>query len=230
MNIEMNLQKKKENLIEYYKRSKIASSSKVIKAFMRVPREKFVRPNNINQAYDDHPLPIGYGQTISAPHMAIIMCELLELKEGDKVLEIGGGSGYHAAICAAIVAPPNSKNPGHVFTIERIPELVRFARENLKKAGFSEFVTVIEGDGTQGYPEEAPYNAILVTAAGPEVPEPLVEQLEIGGKLIIPIGGRMMYQELILVEKRKPDKIIQRRKGGVAFVPLIGKYGWEDKY
>ncbi len=229
MKLKMDLQKKKEKLVDYYKRTKTASSKEVIDAFMRVPREKFVRPNHVSQSYDDHPLPIGQGQTISAPHMAFIMCELLELKEGDKVLEVGSGSGYHAAICAAIVAPPKSANPGHIYTVERIPELAEFARENLASAGFSDVVTVISGDGTLGYPEEAPYDAILVTAAGPKVPEPLLEQLNVGGKLIIPVGGRMMYQELILAKRVKPDKVVQKRRGGVAFVPLIGKHGWESK-
>ncbi|HUY01087.1 MAG TPA: protein-L-isoaspartate(D-aspartate) O-methyltransferase [Candidatus Deferrimicrobium sp.] len=227
MEQEMDLEKKKEQLLDYYKFSKTAKSKEVIEAFRRVPREDFIHPSQRSQAYEDHPLPIGHGQTISAPHMAFIMCELLELKEGDKVLEIGGGSGYHAAMCAAIVAPPKSQNPGHVYTIERVPALVEFARENLKKAGFSDLVTVIEGDGTLGYPEKAPYDAIQVTAAGPKVPEPLVEQLKVGGRLVIPVGGRHMYQELVLVKKVKPDKVIQKNVGGVAFVPLIGKHGWD---
>ena len=161
--------------------------------------------------------------------MAFIMCELLELKEGDVVLEIGGGSGYHAAICAETVAPPGSKNPGHVYTVERILELVEFAKQNLEKSGYTELVTVMLGDGTLGYPESAPYDAILVTAAGPKIPDPLTEQLKVGGKLVIPIGGRLMYQDLVLVEKVRPDKIIQRNVGGVAFVPLIGKYGWKNE-
>jgi protein-L-isoaspartate(D-aspartate) O-methyltransferase len=160
--------------------------------------------------------------------MAFIMCELLELKEGEKVLEIGSGSGYHAAICAELVAPSGAKNPGHVFTVERIPELVEFARENLANSGYSDSVTVILGDGTLGYPEEEPYNGILVTAAGPKVPPPLVDQLSLGGKLVIPVGGQGMYQELMLVEKQKSGKVIQKNVGGVAFVPLVGKYGFEE--
>ncbi|MFX1295906.1 MAG: protein-L-isoaspartate O-methyltransferase [Promethearchaeota archaeon] len=157
------------------------------------------------------------------------MCELLELKVGDIVLEIGAGSGYHAAICSEIIAPQKNsenKNAGHVYTVERISELAEFAKNNLAKSSYSEIVTVIEGDGTLGYPEKAPYDAILVTAAGPKVPEPLIEQLKVGGKLVIPIGPRGMYQELILIEKVKPDKVIQKKVGGVAFVPLIGEHGW----
>ncbi len=222
----MDLEDKKEKLIEYYKRYKYAKSAEVIEAFNRVPRELFVHPHQTIHSYDDNPLPIGHGQTISAPHMAFIMCEILELKEGEIVLEIGAGSGYHAAICAAIVSPPGSLNPGHVYTVERIPELVEFARNNLKQAGFADSVTVIEGDGTIGYPEKAPYDAIQVTAAGPKVPEPLIEQLKVGGRLIIPIGGRHMYQELILVIKEKPNKIVEKKCGGVAFVPLVGKHGF----
>lgn len=160
--------------------------------------------------------------------MAFIMCELLELKEGEKVLEVGSGSGYHAAICAELVAPSGAKNSGHVFTVERIPELVEFAKNNLAKSGYSDSVTVILGDGTCGYPEEAPYNGILVTAAGPRVPPPLVDQLCLCGKLVIPVGGQGMYQELILVEKQKSGKVIQKNVGGVAFVPLVGKYGFEE--
>ncbi|MHA1650936.1 MAG: protein-L-isoaspartate O-methyltransferase [Candidatus Helarchaeota archaeon] len=222
----MDLKKKKERLLEYYRHSKTATCKEVIDAFMRVPREDFVLPHQRDQAYDDHPLPIGHGQTISAPHMAFIMCELLELKEGDIVLEVGAGSGYHAAICAEIVAPPNCTNPGHVYTVERIPELAEFAKKNLAKAGYADKVTVIIGDGTLGYPEKAPYDAILVTAAGPKVPEPLIEQLKIGGRLVIPVGARHMYQDLVLVEKIKENKIIRKKVGGVAFVPLIGEHGW----
>jgi protein-L-isoaspartate(D-aspartate) O-methyltransferase len=222
----MDLEKKKQSLLEYYRRTGTAKVKEVIEAFNRVPREGFVHEHQRGQVYNDHPLPIGSGQTISAPHMAFIMCEMLELKEGDRVLEIGAGSGYHAAMCAEIVAPPKSKNPGHVYSIERIHELAEFARKNIAKSGYSDKVTVIEGDGTLGYPEKAPYDAVLVTAAGPKVPDPLVEQLKVGGKLIIPVGARHMYQDLVLVEKVKPDKVVQKKRGGVAFVPLIGEHGW----
>jgi protein-L-isoaspartate(D-aspartate) O-methyltransferase len=224
----MDLEKRKEQLLNYYKHSKIAKSQEVIDAFMKVPRENFLHSYQRDQAYEDHPLPIGQGQTISAPHMAFIMCDLLELKEGDKVLEIGSGSGYHAAICAELVAPSGSEHPGHVFTVERIAELVEFAQMNLANSGYSESVTVILGDGTLGYPEAAPYDAILVTAAGPKVPPPLVDQLNIGGKLVIPVGGQGMYQELVLVEKSRSGKVTQKNVGGVAFVPLVGQYGFRE--
>jgi protein-L-isoaspartate(D-aspartate) O-methyltransferase len=126
------------------------------------------------------------------------------------------------------VAPSGSEHPGHVFTVERITELVEFAQMNLANSGYSESVTVILGDGTLGYPEAEPYDAILVTAAGPKVPPPLVDQLNIRGKLVIPVGGQGMYQELVLVQKLPSGKITQKNVGGVAFVPLVGKYGFKE--
>ncbi|MHA1605123.1 MAG: methyltransferase domain-containing protein [Candidatus Freyarchaeota archaeon] len=156
------------------------------------------------------------------------MCDVLELEEGMKVLEVGTGSGYHAALCAEIVAPTGSKSKGHIYTIERIPELVDFALENLERAGYLDRVTVITGDGSVGYPEMAPYDAILVTAAAPKVPVPLVEQLTVGGRLALPIGTLFMYQELIVIEKLEDGKTKKHRFGSVAFVPLIGRFGFRN--
>ncbi|MEM1728480.1 MAG: protein-L-isoaspartate O-methyltransferase [Candidatus Jordarchaeales archaeon] len=159
--------------------------------------------------------------------MCVLMCDLLKLREGMKVLEVGTGSGYHAALCAEIVAPEGGKH-GHVYTIERIEELVDFARRNLEKTGYGDRVTVILGDGTLGYPPEAPYDAILVTAAGPSIPEPLLTQLAPRGRMVIPIGRFYYNQTLVVVEKDEEGKIKKRDYGPVSFVPLIGRYGWEQ--
>ncbi len=159
-----------------------------------------------------------------------MMCDVLELEEGMKVLEVGTGSGYHAALCAEIVAPTGSKSKGHVYTIERIPELVDFAMENLKRAGYLNRVTVSTGDGSMGYKDMAPYDAILVTAAAPKVPQPLVDQLTVGGKLALPVGSLYMYQELIVIEKLEKGKTKRHRFGSVAFVPLVGKFGFKDSW
>jgi protein-L-isoaspartate(D-aspartate) O-methyltransferase len=160
--------------------------------------------------------------------MVSIMDEALELEVGHKVLEVGGGSGWHAATIAEIVAPSNASKEkwGHVYTVERIAELAAFAKDNLEKAGYGDRITVIHQDGTLGYPEEAPYNRILVAAAGPEVPKPLIQQLEDEGILLVPVGGAQSYQTLVRIRK-KDKKIIEENLGGVAFVPLIGKHGFE---
>ncbi len=157
--------------------------------------------------------------------MCVIMAEILDLEVGMKVLEVGTGSGYHAALIAEIVAPSNEKASGHVFSIERVKKLSEFARKNMERANYSDRVTVIHGDGTLGYPEQAPYDRILVTAAGPKIPEPLIDQLKNGGKLVIPVGGAYFFQTLILLTKDLEGKIKKEKRGGVSFVPLTGKYG-----
>ena len=160
--------------------------------------------------------------------MVSIMDEALELEVGHKVLEVGGGSGWHASTIAEIVAPSDvpKEKWGHVYTVERIAELAAFAKDNIEKAGYGDRVTVIHQDGTLGYPEEAPYNRILVAAAGPEVPKPLIQQLEDEGILLVPVGGAQFYQTLVRIRK-KDKKIIKENLGGVSFVPLIGKHGFE---
>lgn len=160
--------------------------------------------------------------------MVSIMDEALELEVGDKVLEVGGGSGWHASTIAEIIAPSDvpKENWGHVYTVERIPELAAFAKENIKNAGYEDRITVIQQDGTVGYLQEAPYDRILVAAAGPEVPKPLVEQLGDKGILLVPVGGVQFYQTLVRVRKIG-GKIFEESLGGVSFVPLIGKHGFE---
>ena len=192
---------------------------KVLQAMTRVPREIFVPEEIRSRAYDDTPLPIGQGQTISAPHMVAIMCDILDLQKGMNVLEVGGGSGYHAAVMAEIIGPE-----GHVYSVERVPELVSRAREALKRAGILN-VTVVEGDGSNGLPEHAPYDRISVAATAPAVPEPLKDQLKVGGKLVIPVG--VGYQELLLVTRKNGFAV--EEKMGVVFVPLIGEHGFKER-
>lgn len=151
------------------------------------------------------------------------MNEALELKNGNKVLEVGAGSGYHAATVAEQIGPQ-----GHVFTIELVPELVRVARSNLEKAGYSDRVTLLQGDGSLGYPDRAPYDRILVTAAAPKIPQTLVAQLKPGGIMILPVGGRLFPQELLRIRKDRKERVEQSSLGGVAFVPLIGKEGFDS--
>lgn len=227
------LQRKKK-LISYFKLIKVAKSQKVFEAFLKVPREEFVLPSQRKRAYEDHPLPILEGQTISAPHMCVMLLESLwpgvtEFPCGEKILEIGTGSGYQAALIAEMVAPLSRKREewGHVYTIERFNSLVEFGRSNLERSGYTDRVTVLEGDGTLGYPEKAPYDQILVTAASPDVPDPLIEQLKVGGCLVLPMGGKRFNQALVAVRKRENGKLEQKTLGGVAFVPLVGKYGWK---
>jgi protein-L-isoaspartate(D-aspartate) O-methyltransferase len=192
---------------------------RVIQAMARVPREIFMPEEIRSQAYIDTPMPIGHNQTISAPHMVAMMCDILDLQKGMNVLEVGGGSGYHAAIMADIVGPY-----GHVYSVERIPKLVGRARENLRLAGVSN-VTVVEGDGSAGLPDYAPYDRISVAATAPAVPEPLKDQLKVGGKLVIPVGAG--YQELLLVTRT--NGFVVEKKMDVVFVPLIGEHGFKER-
>ena len=223
-------EERRRRLVERLKREGYIVSERVEKAMLRVPRELFVPEELRHLAYEDTPLPIGYGQTISAPHMVALMTELADLKPGMKVLEVGTGSGYHAAVLAEVVAPSDEPRErwGHVYSVERIPELAERARRNLERAGYADRVTVIVGDGTKGYPPAAPYDRIVVTAAAPDIPGPLLEQLKPGGKMIIPIGDRYM-QYLYVVEKTRDGRIKSRPVTPCLFVPLIGEYGWREE-
>ncbi len=221
------MERLRKKLVKKLEEEGIIRSDKVKRAMLKVPRELFVPEQLCELAYEDTPLPIGFGQTISAPHMVALMLEEAELDEGMKVLEVGTGSGYNAALIAEIVAPRGSKNPGHVYTIERIPELAERAKKNLERAGYSDRVTVIVGDGSKGYPPAAPYDRIIVTAAAPQVPEPLVHQLKPGGILLIPVGDRYS-QTLYKVVKLPDGKIKMKKVTPCIFVPLIGEYGWRE--
>ncbi len=199
--------------------SGVIKSDSVARAMELVERHLFLPSNMAEHAYLDTPLQIGEGQTISAPHMVAMMAEGLDLKAGLRVLEVGGGSGYHAAVMAELVKPD-----GRVYSMERIPSLAESARQNLKAAGYERMVEVIVGDGTKGLPEKAPFDRISIAAAAPYVPEPLRQQLAENGKMLIPVGGRY-YQELTLVV-RKGEKFIEKNLGGCVFVPLIGEFGY----
>jgi len=214
----------RRRLVDSLRREGIIRSEAVERAMLKVPREMFLPPSLRDEAYLDTPLPIGCAQTISAPHMCAILCEHLELREGQRVLEVGTGSGYQAALLAEIVAPSNSNQPGHVYSLEVIQQLVSFSTENLERTGYLDRVTVIHADGSLGYREKQPYDRVVVTAASPVVPSPLVEQLREGGRLLIPLERGFFMQELYLVEKKK-GKEVRTALMPVAFVPLRGQYG-----
>lgn len=211
------MMKEKIRLIERLKEYGYIRSKKVEKAMLDVNREDFVPEKVKRYAYSDTPLEIGYGQTISAPHMVALMCEELELEEGMKILEVGAGSGYHAAVISKIVG-----EKGRVYTVERIPELADFAKNNLKKTGIKN-VEVVVGDGSLGLPDHAPYDRILVTCSAPDIPEPLIDQLKDGGIILIPVGRTFS----VLIKGKKAGKELKRERiCECAFVPLIGRYGF----
>ena len=215
-----------ERLVQSLISEGILHSPSVIRAMRMVNRAKFLPENMQSYCAVDSPLPIGLGQTISAPHMVAIMDEALELEVGHKVLEVGAGSGWHSATIAEIIAPSDTPRDqwGHVYTTEIVPELADSARAIIAKTGYSDRVTVIAADGSEGYAKEAPYDRILVTAAAPSIPKPLTEQLKTGGILVIPVGSTYFYQTLLRVRKTD-SKLVEENLGGVAFVPLTGKYG-----
>jgi protein-L-isoaspartate(D-aspartate) O-methyltransferase len=200
-------------------------STDIIRAMRTVPREAFLPAHLRTRAYVDRPLPIGHRQTISALHMVAMMAEALNLEKGQTILEIGCGSGYHAAVVAEVVAQRTDGRRGHVYSIEIVPELARTAQDNLRRALYDEWVTAIQGDGSLGYREHAPYDRILVTAAAPSIPSPLIEQLKDGGFLVIPVGDLYYFQELLRVRK-DGGQLVQESLGGVAFVPRRGQHGW----
>ena len=211
------------NLINNLKARKIIISENVYNAMLTVPRHLFLPELNINKAYIDTPQQIGKGQTISAPHMNAMMCEYLEIKPKDKILEIGTGSGYHAAILAELTG-----KEGKIYTMERIPDLAIKAEKKLKELSYYN-VEVIIDDGTKGLESKAPFDKILVTAASPKIPKNLLVQLSPkNGILCIPVGKRHWDQDLIVIH-RIEEKYVKKKVCKVIFVPLIGENGFDER-
>ena len=205
----------KQSLINYWLYSKTITDRKVINAFKKIPRENFLPKPLKEYAYEDRPLPILKQQTISQPTTIMIMTQALDLKKGQKVLEVGTGSGYQAALISELIG----KN-GKLYTLEIIKELVKFSKENLKNL---KNVKVIKGDGSIGYKKEAPYDKIIVTAATPKIPKQLIKQLKIDGILVVPVGNIYSQRMLKIIKK---DKLIKKDLGEFIFVPLKGRYGF----
>ncbi len=207
----------RDSMVQTQIRDRGITDPRVLTAMTRVPRELFVPRHLLSEAYEDHPAPIGHGQTISQPYVVALMADLLELKGRERVLDIGTGSGYAAAVLACMAL--------EVFSIERIPELAEQATHNLQKAGFSQ-VRVRCGDGTLGWPEAAPFDGICVAAGAPVVPEALKEQLAVGGRLVVPVGSEHFVQRLLLITRRSDEHFDRQECGNVRFVPLLGQEGW----
>jgi protein-L-isoaspartate(D-aspartate) O-methyltransferase len=203
-------------MVEEQLRRRGIRDERVLTAMAKVPRDAFVAPEDAPNAYGDSPLPIGAGQTISQPYIVAAMLEQLELRPQDRVLEVGTGTGYEAAILGELTA--------EVWTIERQPELAETARSILQRLGYAN-VHVVQGDGSRGLPDQAPFDKILVAAAAPRIPEMLIEQLADGGKMIVPVGTRQ-EQQLQLIRKTGDDVTVTPRDL-CRFVPLVGEQGWE---
>jgi len=205
------------SMVDYQLVARGIESPQVLEAMGRVAREQFVPERMRDSAYEDGPLPIGSGQTISQPYIVALMTEALDLQGGERVLDIGTGSGYAAAVLGCIA--------GEVFSIERIPELADRAAATLASQGFDN-VEVRCGDGTMGWPEHQPYDGIIVAAGAPAVPESLKHQLAVGGHLVIPVGSEHGAQSLIRITRLAEDEFRTEDLGGVRFVPLLGEQGW----
>jgi protein-L-isoaspartate(D-aspartate) O-methyltransferase len=219
---------RRERAIEALVRQGLLKREEVIEAFRRVPRELFLPEEVREDAYVDAPLPIGHGQTTSALHMTAIFCEWSGMDLGDEVLEVGSGCGYMSCVYAEVVAPTGGAKEawGHVWTAEIIKELADYAKENVERAGYADRVTVVHADASGGLGDRS-FDVIIVTSAAPEVPEPLVEQLKPNGVMLIPVGELYLGQDLIKVAKRPDGGVVRENLGGVAFVPMRGKYGWK---
>lgn len=209
----------REAMVERQLKCRGIHDQRILDAFLTVPREAFVSSDLATLAYGDHPLPIAAGQTISQPFIVAEMIQEAGVEPGDTVLEVGAGFGYAAAVISRIAT--------RVVAVERLPELVAIARERIGSLGYSN-VEIVEGDGSLGWVEQAPFDAILAAASGSHIPTPLIEQLAPGGRLVMPVGGPGHAQELVKATKLKDGSLSRKSLGGVRFVPLIGAEGWKE--
>jgi len=211
---------KKERLamVEGQLRKRGISDQRVLEAMARIPRHAFVSAEYQAAAYEDRPLPIGEGQTISQPYMVAVMTQSLDLKGEERVLEVGTGSGYQTAILAELAKT--------IFTIERLQALIQRAQKILQELGY-ENIFFLTGDGTKGWPEKAPFDGIMVTAGAPEIPQTLTSQLADGGRLVIPVGPR--YTQTLYKVTRKGSRFTEEEITGCVFVPLVGDFGWKEE-
>ncbi len=217
----MDYEHARQRMVRYQVKGRGIRDLSLLAAMGDVPREEFVAEQFRPAAYRDGPIPIGYGQTISQPYVVALMTNALRVRSGDKILEVGTGSGYQAAVLASMGAT--------VFTIERQVPLAEQARQTLERLGYDQ-VTVRAGDGSVGWAEEAPFDGILVGAAGPTIPTPLLQQLKEGGHLIIPVEEHKGMQKLLRITRRDDGRYDREELGEVAFVPLIGEEGWEPEH
>lgn len=209
----------REVMVERQLRRRGIVEQSILDAFLAVPREAFIGREYAHLAYGDHPLPIEAGQTISQPYIVALMIQAAVIKPGDKVLEVGAGSGYAAAVIGRIAS--------QVIAIERQPELVEIARDRMRALGYGN-VEIVEGDGTRGWPDAAPYDAILAAASGSHVPATLIQQLAPGRSIVMPVGDAGSVQKLVKAAKATDGSVQQSDLGYVRFVPLIGQEGWSD--
>ena len=210
----------RERMIDRQIAARGLDDPKLLAAFRAVSREEFISSDYASYAYQDSPLPIESGQTISQPYIVALTIDAAGIKPGDRVLEVGAGSGYAAAVMSRIA--------GEVIAIERQPDLVKVAQERMDRLGYDN-VRIVEGDGTRGWEADAPYDAILAAASGSHVPPPWVKQLADGGRIVMPVGDPGWVQKLVKVTKGPAAQLITEDLGGVRFVPLIGEEGWSDE-
>lgn len=218
MNKSTDYSAQRERMVREQIEARGIDNSQVLEAMRNTPRHLFVPDNMVSMAHSDRPLPIGQDQTISQPYIVAYMTQCLRIRGGERVLEVGTGLGYQAAVLARIAF--------EVYTIERYPDLAENARKVLRDLGYDN-VHVACGDGTKGWPEKAPFDAIIATASGPRVPEPLKEQLNMGGRIVMPVGAYRMGQNIVRLTKGAGGKFQEENLLGVAFVPMVGEEGWE---